>query len=81
MDLIEQIQEMGYEVRSFGPAHFLVESTLECSVAQRGVIRWRDKITGEHGKKPPDQFLYFISYRMEARSAEKSKASSSSSQE
>jgi len=64
MDLIKELQKIGYEIKQLSPYQYRVDGVFDFWIGKKYELRWHDISTNERGVKPPDQLVYFIQQRL-----------------
>lgn len=64
MGVVEQLRQLGYEVKQFSEYHFRVNERIDFWLP-RG--KWHDLLTGERGRKPLDQLQFLMEQKLGIR--------------
>lgn len=59
MDTVEELRNLGYEVKTFNSWHHRVEGVFDFWTGRSG-CKWWYRTTGERGHRPPDQIKYLV---------------------
>ena len=73
-DLVRNLEKAGFQVQLFDTFHHRINGEIDVWTNSRGrALSWHDRFTGDRGRVPENQVVFFVKRRLQRENTEQTK--------